>query len=88
MNNSSLFILSIVKRIPSSLIEKKNSIIKKLIVNVFPQVKLHFTENALHLVAKKAAAKETGARGLRSIMKDILTEATFDVNFYLNFSCK
>ncbi|XP_039837395.1 CLP protease regulatory subunit CLPX1, mitochondrial-like isoform X3 [Panicum virgatum] len=42
-------------------------------------VKLHFTENALHLIAKKAAAKEMGARGLRSIMEDILTEAMFEI---------
>uniref|UniRef100_K3Z5J5 AAA+ ATPase domain-containing protein n=1 Tax=Setaria italica TaxID=4555 RepID=K3Z5J5_SETIT len=42
-------------------------------------VKLHFTENALHLIAKKASAKETGARGLRSIMEDILTEAMFEI---------
>ncbi|CAN6359364.1 unnamed protein product [Urochloa humidicola] len=42
-------------------------------------VKLHFTENALHMIAKKAAVKETGARGLRSIMEEILTEAMFEV---------
>ena len=53
---------------------------------VFPQVKLHFTENALHLIAKKAAAKEMGARGLRSIMEDILTEAMFEVEYYLNIA--
>jgi len=55
-------------------------------VLVFPQVKLYFTENALHLIAKKAAAKETGARGLRSIMEDILTEAMFEVEYYLNIA--
>jgi ATP-dependent Clp protease ATP-binding subunit ClpX len=59
---------------------KKNFITKKLNVHVFPQVKLHFTENALHLIAMKASAKQTGARGLRSIMEDILTEAMFEVN--------
>jgi len=55
-------------------------------VLVFPQVKLYFTENALHLIAKKAAAKEMGARGLRSIMEDILTEAMFEVEYYLNIA--
>ncbi|OEL27731.1 CLP protease regulatory subunit CLPX1, mitochondrial [Dichanthelium oligosanthes] len=49
-------------------------------------VKLHFTEIALHLIAKKAAVKETGARGLRSIMEDILTEAMFEVDYYFNFA--
>ncbi|AQK87683.1 CLP protease regulatory subunit CLPX1 mitochondrial [Zea mays] len=43
------------------------------------QVKLHFTDNALRMIAKKALAKETGARGLRSIMEDILTEAMFEI---------
>ncbi|TVU20476.1 hypothetical protein EJB05_36684, partial [Eragrostis curvula] len=43
------------------------------------KVKLHFTEDALRLIAQKAAARETGARGLRSIMEDILTEAMFEI---------
>lgn len=43
------------------------------------QVKLHFTENALRLIAKKAMAKNTGARGLRAILENILTEAMFEV---------
>ncbi|XP_031483248.1 CLP protease regulatory subunit CLPX1, mitochondrial-like isoform X2 [Nymphaea colorata] len=42
-------------------------------------VKLHFTENALRLVAKKALAKNTGARGLRSILENILTEAMYEI---------
>lgn len=43
------------------------------------QVKLQFTENALRLIAEKAIAKNTGARGLRSILESILTEAMFEV---------
>lgn len=43
------------------------------------QVKLHITENALRLIAKKAMAKNTGARGLRAILEDILTESMFEV---------
>ncbi|KAJ6828514.1 CLP protease regulatory subunit CLPX1, mitochondrial-like [Iris pallida] len=42
-------------------------------------VKLHFTEKALRLIAKKAIAKDTGARGLRSILENILTEAMYEV---------
>ncbi|KAM6563324.1 hypothetical protein CsatB_023322 [Cannabis sativa] len=42
-------------------------------------VKLHFTECALRLIAKKAMAKNTGARGLRSILENILMEAMFEV---------
>lgn len=43
------------------------------------QVKLHFTDNALRLIAKKAMAKNTGARGLRAILESILTDAMFEV---------
>nr|POE98073.1 clp protease regulatory subunit clpx2, mitochondrial [Quercus suber] len=43
------------------------------------QVKLHFTENALRLIAKEAMAKNTGARGLRAILENILTEAMFEI---------
>nr|DAD38826.1 TPA_asm: hypothetical protein HUJ06_013148 [Nelumbo nucifera] len=42
-------------------------------------VKLHFTDNALRLIAKKAMAKSTGARGLRAILESILTEAMYEV---------
>ncbi|KAL5230516.1 hypothetical protein ABZP36_029292 [Zizania latifolia] len=62
------------------LMEPKNAIgkqYKKLFK--MNDVKLHFTESALRLIAKKAAARETGARGLRSMMEDILTEAMFEI---------
>ncbi|KAK3182667.1 hypothetical protein Dsin_029953 [Dipteronia sinensis] len=42
-------------------------------------VKLHFTDNALRLIAKKAMIKNTGARGLRAILENILTEAMFEI---------
>ncbi|KAK2661447.1 hypothetical protein Ddye_000021 [Dipteronia dyeriana] len=42
-------------------------------------VKLHFTDNALRLIAKKAMVKNTGARGLRAILENILTEAMFEI---------
>ncbi|KAH9684470.1 CLP protease regulatory subunit CLPX2 [Citrus sinensis] len=42
-------------------------------------VKLHFTDDALRLIAKKAMAKNTGARGLRALLENILTEAMFEI---------
>ncbi|KAH9781883.1 hypothetical protein KPL71_008656 [Citrus sinensis] len=42
-------------------------------------VKLHFTEKALRVIAKKATAKNTGARGLRAILESILTEAMYEI---------
>jgi ATP-dependent protease Clp ATPase subunit len=43
------------------------------------QVRLHFTDGALRLIAKKAIAKGTGARGLRAILESILLEAMYEV---------
>lgn len=42
-------------------------------------VKLHFTDSALTLIAKKAIAKNTGARGLRAILENILMEPMFEI---------
>ncbi|CAL0303530.1 unnamed protein product [Lupinus luteus] len=42
-------------------------------------VKLYFTEKALRLIANKAMAKNTGARGLRALLESILTEAMFEI---------
>ncbi|CAI9104868.1 OLC1v1003652C1 [Oldenlandia corymbosa var. corymbosa] len=42
-------------------------------------VKLHFTEKALRLIAKKAMAKNTGARGLRTILESILIDAMYEI---------
>ncbi|KAF5741959.1 ATP-dependent Clp protease ATP-binding subunit clpX-like mitochondrial [Tripterygium wilfordii] len=43
------------------------------------KVKLHFTSKALRLIAKKAKDKNIGARGLRAILENILTEAMFEI---------
>ena len=42
-------------------------------------VKLGFTDDALSAVAKRAIARKTGARGLRSIMEQILLTTMFDL---------
>ncbi|KAL3366306.1 hypothetical protein AABB24_011131 [Solanum stoloniferum] len=41
--------------------------------------KLHFTEGALRLIAKKAMVKNTGARGLRALLESILTDAMYEI---------
>ncbi|KAK7858418.1 clp protease regulatory subunit clpx2 [Quercus suber] len=63
------------------LTEPKNSLAKqyKKMFSISFMVKLHFTENALRLIAKEAMAKNTGARGLRAILENILTEAMFEI---------
>lgn len=50
------------------------------------QVKLHFTENALRSIAKKAISKNTGARGLRSILESVLVDAMYEVCFFLQMN--
>ena len=55
----------------------------KSIYLLFLQVKLHFTEKALRLIARKAITKNTGARGLRPLLESILMDSMYEVNFIL-----
>ncbi len=60
------------------LTEPKNSIVKQY-QKLFEMdnIKLRFTDDALRAIAGKAIEQETGARGLRSIMEDVLGELMF-----------
>ncbi|GAU29264.1 hypothetical protein TSUD_204580 [Trifolium subterraneum] len=62
------------------LVEPKNALVKQY-KKMFKMnnVNLHFTDNALRLIAKKAMAKNTGARGLKALLENILTEAMFEI---------
>ncbi|KAK2390710.1 ATP-dependent Clp protease [Trifolium repens] len=42
-------------------------------------VKLHFTESARKSIAKKAMSKNTGARGLRAIIENVLADAMYEI---------
>lgn len=42
-------------------------------------VELVFEPEALHEIAKKALARKTGARGLRSICEELLQQTMFDL---------
>ncbi len=42
-------------------------------------VELSFTDEALRAIAKRAIARKTGARGLRSIMEDILLDTMYEL---------
>ena len=42
-------------------------------------IELEFTDEALRAVARKAIARKTGARGLRSILEEILLETMFEL---------
>ena len=60
--------------------EPKNSLIKQY-KELFKLegVKLNFKENAIKEVALKAIKKKTGARGLRSILENVLLKTMFDI---------
>ncbi|KAJ9559958.1 hypothetical protein OSB04_005118 [Centaurea solstitialis] len=42
-------------------------------------VKLHYSEKALRLIAQKAMVKNTGARGLRAILETLLTDSMYEI---------
>ena len=64
----------------SILSEPKNALIKQY-KKLFEMdnVELEFKEEALRAIAKEAIKRETGARGLRSIIEDTMKEVMFDI---------
>lgn len=62
------------------LIKPKNSLVKqyKTLFDM-DQVELEFEEDALISIAKKSLARKTGARGLRAILEEIMTEVMFEI---------
>jgi ATP-dependent Clp protease ATP-binding subunit ClpX len=60
--------------------EPKNSLIKQYQrLFEFEEVTLEFKDEAIIEIAKKAIAKKTGARGLRSILENILLKTMFEL---------
>ncbi len=60
--------------------EPKNALVKQY-QRLFEleDTKLTFTEDALKAIARRAIERKTGARGLRSIMEEILLDSMFDL---------
>ena len=60
--------------------EPKNSLIKQYQrLFEFEEVELDFKDEAISEIAKKAISKKTGARGLRSILENILLKTMFEL---------
>ncbi len=60
--------------------EPKNSLIKQYQrLFEFEEVELEFNNEAILEIAKKAISKKTGARGLRSILENILLKTMFEL---------
>jgi len=62
------------------LTEPKNALVKQY-QRLFEleDTKLNFTDDALNAIAKRAIERKTGARGLRSILEEILLDTMFDL---------
>jgi ATP-dependent Clp protease ATP-binding subunit ClpX len=64
----------------SILIEPRNALVKQFQrFFAFDGIELVFSEDSLTAVAEKGLARETGARGLRSIIEEILLEVQFEL---------
>ncbi len=69
--------LAALKRI---LLEPKNALLKQFKkMFSFENVELEFTEGAIESIAKIAMDKESGARGLRSVLEKIMLDLMFEV---------
>ncbi len=71
----------------SILQEPKNALVKQYI-KLFQMegVQLEFREDALHAIATKAKERKTGARGLRTILENILLDVMYDLPSMQNVS--
>lgn len=62
------------------LVEPKNSIVKQYQkLMEMEGVELKFTENALRAIAEEAVKRKTGARGLRSIIEEIMVDIMYEI---------
>jgi ATP-dependent Clp protease ATP-binding subunit ClpX len=67
------------------LTEPKNSLIKQY-KKLFKMegVEIEFREDALHLVAKRSMQRKSGARGLRSILENVLLNTMYELPSMIN----
>ena len=69
------------------LVEAKNALIKQY-QKMFRMegVELEIREGALRAIASKALARKTGARGLRSILEQVLLDVMYDLPSHTNLA--
>ena len=68
------------KALVTILTEPRNAIIKQYQkLFEFENVDLKFTDGALHAVARETMKRKTGARGLRSILENIMLETMYEL---------
>ena len=61
------------------IVEPRNSVVKQYQASLkLDDVELIFEEDAIDAIARKAVQRKTGARGLRSIIEDIMVDIMYD----------
>ena len=62
------------------LVEPKNALVKQFQkLFEYEKIRLTFTDEALRAVAKEASRRKTGARGLRSILEEVMLDSMFEI---------
>ncbi|MBW1679630.1 MAG: AAA family ATPase, partial [Deltaproteobacteria bacterium] len=62
------------------LVEPKNALVKQYQkMFAFENVKLRFTDGSLRAIARETMKRKSGARGLRSIMEDIMLDIMYEI---------
>ena len=71
------------------LVRPKNSLVKQYTkLAKYDNIDLEFKDEALEEIAKKAIERKTGARGLRSIIENIMTEIVYKTSAkHINGKC-
>lgn len=68
------------------LTEPKNSLVKQYVkLFAIDDVELSFDQEALNAIATKALARKTGARGLRSILEEIMGDIMYELPEYSGY---
>ena len=69
-----------IDSLTSILTEPRNALIKQYQkLFEYEDCQLEFSSGAMRLIAEKALERETGARGLRGVMEDIMIDAMYDL---------
>lgn len=62
------------------LTEPKNALVKQYQKFFeFEQCQLEFSAGALRLIAEKAIGRETGARGLRAVLEEVMLDSMYEL---------
>jgi ATP-dependent Clp protease ATP-binding subunit ClpX len=69
-----------VESLKRIIVEPRNSVVKQYQASLeLDDVELIFEREAIEAIARKAVQRKTGARGLRSIIEDIMVDIMYDV---------